>query len=300
MNWSAAVALDGGARHAESPARSPVDEEQAIMDMARRSGMYIDLYEAGQGPPVVLVHSSVSGNRQWKKLASLLGDRYRVLAPNLTGYGATPAWHDERPLTLDDAAAVVLAVCATLDGPIRLVGHSWGGALALAAAHRLGPKVSHLALYEPMLRGLLAAHGRHEAWLETEAMYADVRRLAAAGRWHDLGRRFTDYFGGDGAWDATPTARQDAVAAAIPPNVHEWDAASPPIAADAFGGTSAQVLLMCGSATRRALRDTAAVLRERFPDWPYEDVPGCGHMAPLSDPERINPLIADFLDTPVR
>jgi hypothetical protein len=39
-----------------------------------------------------------------------------------------------------------------------------------------------------MLRGLLAAHGRHEAWLATEAMYADVRRFAAAGRWRDLGR----------------------------------------------------------------------------------------------------------------
>ena len=268
------------------------------MDMARRPGIFVDLSEMGQGPPVVLVHSSVSGNRQWKKLGALLGDRYRVLAPNLTGYGATPPWHGERSLTLDDAAAVVLAVCATLEGPIRLVGHSWGGALALAAAHRLGTKVSHLALYEPMLRGLLAAHGRHEAWLETEAIFADVRRFAAAGRWHDLGRRFTDYFGGDGTWDATPPARQDAVAAMISPNVHEWDAASPPIAADDFGGVKAQVLLMCGSVTRRALRDTADVLRERFPHWRYEDIPGCRHMAPLSEPERINPRIASFLNLP--
>jgi pimeloyl-ACP methyl ester carboxylesterase len=273
--------------------------EEVIMDMARSSGMTIDLTEVGQGPPVVLVHSSVSGNRHWKKLGTLLGDRYRVLAPNLTGYGATPPWHGDRPLTVDDAAAVVLAVCAPLEGPIRLVGHSWGGALALATAHLLGPKVSHLALYEPMLRGLLAAHGRHEAWLETEAMYMDVRRFAAAGRWHDLGRRFTDYFSGEGAWDATPSARQDAVAAAIPPNVHEWDAASPPIAADAFGGITAQVLLLCGSATRRALRDTADVLHQRFPHWQYEDVAGCGHMAPLSEPERINPRIASFLDMSV-
>lgn len=268
------------------------------MDMARRSELFVDLAESGQGPPVVLVHSSVSGNRQWKRLGALLGDRFRVLTPNLTGYGATPPWHGERALTLADAAAPVLAVCAMLDAPIRLVGHSWGGAVALAAAQRLGPRISHLVLYEPMLRGLLAAHGRREAWADTEAMYADVRRLAAAGRWHELGRRFTDYFAGDGAWDATPPARQDAVAAAIPPNVHEWEAASPPIAADAFAGITARVLLLCGSATRRALRDTAAVLRDRFPDWTYEDVPGCGHMAPLAEPERINPRIARFLDPP--
>jgi hypothetical protein len=98
------------------------------MKAVPESSMRIDVAEVGSGPPVVLVHSSVSGNRQWKKLAAQLSDRYRVVMPNLIGYGNTPAWHSERPMTLQDAAEAVLAVCAQLDGPIRLVGHSWGGA----------------------------------------------------------------------------------------------------------------------------------------------------------------------------
>jgi len=93
-------------------------------------------------------------------------------------------------------------------------------------ANQLGAKVSHVAVYEPMLSGLLAASDRTEAAAEAAALYADVRRLGRAGHWHDLGRRFPDYFGGDGAWDASLPSRQDTIAAAIPPNVHEWDAGS--------------------------------------------------------------------------
>ncbi len=49
----------------------------------------IDYLEAGHGPTVILLHSSASGNRQWRALISRLSDRYRVVAPNLVGYGQT-------------------------------------------------------------------------------------------------------------------------------------------------------------------------------------------------------------------
>jgi pimeloyl-ACP methyl ester carboxylesterase len=44
---------------------------------------------------VVLVHGSVSGNRQWLTLTEALKDRYRVLAINLFGYGQTTRWPDK-------------------------------------------------------------------------------------------------------------------------------------------------------------------------------------------------------------
>ena len=52
----------------------------------------IDYADEGQGRPVVLIHSSVSGNRQWRALTEALSDRYRVLAVNLYGYGETTSW----------------------------------------------------------------------------------------------------------------------------------------------------------------------------------------------------------------
>ena len=84
------------------------------MSILRRGGLSIDCIDEGKGPPVVLSHSSVSGNRQWKRLIERLRGRYRVLAPNLHGYGKTTAWSEARTMTVEDAVQVLLGVCETL------------------------------------------------------------------------------------------------------------------------------------------------------------------------------------------
>ena len=55
----------------------------------------VDFLDVGSGPAVVLVHSSASGNRQWRNLTDALKDCYRIIAVNLYGYGDTPAWRNE-------------------------------------------------------------------------------------------------------------------------------------------------------------------------------------------------------------
>jgi pimeloyl-ACP methyl ester carboxylesterase len=262
-----------------------------------RNGLCIDYADAGNGPPVLLVHSSVSGNRQWRKLITQLGGRFRVIAPNLRGYGGSTPWHGERAQTLADAAQLVLDLvdALQLDAPLRIVGHSFGGAVALWAAHVLGARVSHLVLYEPMLPGLLTAHGRFEVAKETAALYAEVKRLSAAGDWMALGARFTDYFNGDGAWHASTPERRQGVADLLPPNPHEWDACVEPLPADMFSGVRARGLLMRGRETRPALAAMAALLHQRFTHWRLIDVAGCGHMAPLTHADEINRRIGEFL-----
>jgi pimeloyl-ACP methyl ester carboxylesterase len=267
------------------------------MPVIQHHGLHIDYLEAGRGAPVVLVHSSASGNRQWRKLIERLSPRQRVIAPNLFGNGATSAWRQPRRQTIVDAAQVVLGLVEALelDAPLRLVGHSWGGAVALQAAHVLGERVGKLVLYEPMLPGLLKAHGRLQAAAETEALHGHLQRCAASGDWMAAAERFTDYFNGDGAWAATPPERRQLLAGLLPPNLHEWDAAMAPLRAEAFGGVSAQTLLMRGRASRPALVEMVSVLYQRFRHWQLVDVAGCGHMAPLTHAAVINAWIVDFL-----
>ena len=72
----------------------------------------VDFLEAGSsGPVVMLVHSSVSGARQWRRLMDDLKDRFRVRAVNLFGYGKTPPWPNEVRQSLDDQARLVEARC---------------------------------------------------------------------------------------------------------------------------------------------------------------------------------------------
>jgi hypothetical protein len=90
----------------------------------------VDYLEAGSpGPVVMLVHSSVSGARQWRRLMDDLKDKFRVRAVNLFGYGKTPPWPAEATQTLSDQARLVEAALPPDAGEIYLVGHSFGGSV---------------------------------------------------------------------------------------------------------------------------------------------------------------------------
>lgn len=78
-----------------------------------------------------------------------LKDRYRVLAINLFGYGETTPWPGNSPQTLYAQAQLVLALGEGIEEPLHLVGHSFGGSLALKAASLLGSRVGRLILLEP-------------------------------------------------------------------------------------------------------------------------------------------------------
>src|SRR5262245_11053067 len=119
------------------------------MPILSKGRLRIDYTDDGAGQPVVLIHSSVSGNRQWRALTDALKDRYRVLAINLLGYGETTPWPGTGPQSLYAQAQLVVALGEELGAPLHLVGHSFGGSVALKAADLLGSRVGSLILLEP-------------------------------------------------------------------------------------------------------------------------------------------------------
>ena len=70
------------------------------MPILEKDDVVLDYLETGQGTTVILIHSTVSGNRQWKTLMEDLGRDFRVLAPNLRGYGKTSSWLEPNPFYL--------------------------------------------------------------------------------------------------------------------------------------------------------------------------------------------------------
>ena len=101
------------------------------MPVLSKGSLQIDYADDGQGDPVILIHSSVSANRQWRTLTEALKDRYRVCAVNLFGYGETTTWPGDAPQSLYAQSQLVLALSEELGGHVHLVGHSFGGSVAL-------------------------------------------------------------------------------------------------------------------------------------------------------------------------
>lgn len=256
----------------------------------------VDVLEAGHGPLVVLVHSAVSGARQWKKLMETLAPAHRVLAPNLFGYGRTPPWPGHRTQSLaDQAGLVVRAVPDGAEG-ISMAGHSLGGGVAMKAAALLGPRVERLLLWEPNPFYLLNQAGRREAFEEAWDMRAIVRRGGDTGDWTGAAELFADYWAGAGTWAAMPDDRRAAFTEALKPNYHEWDTVmneTTPVAAW-VEQLPRRTLVCYDPGTMRPMREIVEILRAWTP-WEFLEVPGAGHMAPYARPELANPIIAKFL-----
>ena len=90
--------------------------------------------EAGAGPGVVCLHSNASTSAQWRGLIDLLATDHHVLAPDLYGAGKSADWHSDRVIGLGDEVSFIEPVLLKAGKTISLVGHSYGGAVALMAA----------------------------------------------------------------------------------------------------------------------------------------------------------------------
>src|SRR5438105_157282 len=142
-----------------------------------------DFLEAGSGPVVMLLHSSVSGTRMWRRLMDDLKDDFHVRAVNLYGYGRTPRWLSDIVQSLGDQARLVETALPTNADTVCLVGHSFGGSVAMKLAARLGGRVTKLVLLETNPFYLLEQASRTDAFAEVMDLRNRIKKFGALGEW---------------------------------------------------------------------------------------------------------------------
>jgi pimeloyl-ACP methyl ester carboxylesterase len=253
--------------------------------------------EAGAGPGVVCVHSNASSSSQWRALMDRLSPRFHVLAADAYGAGKSPPWPTDRTVTLHDEVALLEPVLARAGDPLSLVGHSYGGAVALLAALRQPQRIRRLVLYEPTLFGLLDAESPapNEADGIRGAVASAVRELAA-GRRGGAAERFIDYWMGGGTWARMPEPRRGPIEASVV-NVQGWATAlfGEPTPLSAFGAVELPVLLLVGKESPASSRGVARLLARALPNLQRVELDGLGHMGPITHPEIVNAAIEVFL-----
>jgi pimeloyl-ACP methyl ester carboxylesterase len=262
--------------------------------MSDRRLFATDFIETGTGPLVVLVHASMSGARQWGTLTEVLQNRFRLRAINLFGYGRTADWPAEEPPTLDDYAELVLSALPDDTKTVALVGHSFGGAVAMQAARRLGARAARLVLIEPSIFSLLEVHGRREAYAEIMAVARDMGLNPPA----QAAERFIDYWSGPSSWAQTADARKAAYVRSVGLVRREFGAAfGQRTALEDWGAAlPRQTLVMFAADTTRPSREVADLLSLTGAGWDFARMIRGGHMSPVTQPQLVNPVIAQFLD----
>jgi pimeloyl-ACP methyl ester carboxylesterase len=112
----------------------------------------------GTGPALVLVHGSFCDHRtNWQYVAPELARHFTVHALARRGRGKTDATAGH---SVNDEADDVAALIEAIDGPVHLLGHSYGALVALAAAARADRRLAKLILYEPPLPGIVSPDTR--------------------------------------------------------------------------------------------------------------------------------------------
>jgi magnesium chelatase accessory protein len=109
----------------------PLREHSRFVDAA---GLRWHVQTLGSGPPLLLLHGTGASSHSWRDVAPLLGDRFRLIIPDLPGHAFTRGTLAGGP-TLDSMAEALAALLATL-GVARpgVAGHSAGAAIACRMA----------------------------------------------------------------------------------------------------------------------------------------------------------------------
>jgi pimeloyl-ACP methyl ester carboxylesterase len=274
--------------------------------VAAPDGVPIAAFETGvparssDHPTLILVHGTTADHTAFRAVAPVLGRSRHIVAIDRRGRGAsgdargadgrTAAYAIEREY--DDLAAVAHAV-ATLDGrPPDVLGHSYGGRVALGAAAR-SDDIRRLVVYEgappagdwpyrPIgverrIRAHLE-HGNGEAALETffrEIVGLDAAALAA--------------YRANPVWPARVAAARTLI--------RELDGEGSSAASiEALGGVAVPVLLVLGTASREPFAAATTALAERLPRAMIARIEGAAHAAHHTHVPEFVSAVEAFLD----
>lgn len=241
--------------------------------------------------PVLALHGSASTGRLWRGTADYLRGRYRLIAPDLPGYGSTSK---RTARDIPDIAGVVLG---SMVEPMHLVGHGHGAAVALEIALLQPELVKSLTLIEPALFHLLRDGDPSDLALFIELASMAERLSTASASSPTAGMRaYVDFWHGAGAWRRTSeNLRQEL-------ERHKEQVSRDLAAALSAAWPASRCReLVCPTLAVMALDSPIASLRvtemvaEAIPGARLAMVPDAGHMALLTDPHIVNPMIAAHL-----
>jgi pimeloyl-ACP methyl ester carboxylesterase len=266
-------------------------------------GTAVTVRETGSGTPVVLLHCTGGSGNQWRGVADALTEHssaagYRLITPDLRGFGGSEPWNGRGPMRLADDAAIVRALADEAGEPVHLVGHSYGGAVALIAALHAPQRIRSLTLIEPAAFFLLRGGNA-----EDEALFAEIAAVgnriasgAGCGEHRPALEHFVDYWSGDGTWRAMAPEAQSALCRRIGAiALNFWTTTGERTPLDAVSRLSRPTLLLRGGRSRPIARRIIERLVWTLPNATLREIEGAGHMLPLTHPIPVAQAIGDHV-----
>jgi pimeloyl-ACP methyl ester carboxylesterase len=247
---------------------------------------------AGTGPPVVLLHAGVADRRMWAAQIPVLADRYRVLAPDLPGYGDASL----APGPLSNVAEVIGFLDDQGIAASALVGASFGGRVALEVATAHPDRVTALVLLCPGLRGV-APTDASEAFDEREEGLIEAGDVDGA-----VALNVDTWLGPDAGDDARSLlTRMQRRAFDVQIAADEWPD-PPTMVPDEvdLGGITVPTTVVLGELDVDWLQAAARTVADGVPGATLVELGWAGHLPSLERPGEAAALVLEALGDPAR
>jgi pimeloyl-ACP methyl ester carboxylesterase len=247
---------------------------------------------AGVGPSVVLVPGSCSTGAAWRPIIAAWKGQFRCVTTSLLGYGRT---QERRPLgdpSIAYEAGTLETVIRRAGGRVHLVGHSFGGLVALAVALRGEVELASLVILEAPAAEILRDRDEHEhyrAFREmTDAYFSAFNR----GNAEAIGAMI-DFYGGTGTFASWPSRVSAYAVETTAVNILDWASAYEyPLRAAELATVNIPVLVIHGGASHPAVQKANGLLSKCMPKAALATIEGAAHFMISTHPSRVAELIA--------
>jgi len=265
------------------------------------NGVNINYYEAGQGPPVILLHGFGACAYTWRYLIPALAEQHRVLTMDLKGYGLSDKPRDGH-YAVSDQAEMVAAFIRRLDlHDLVIMGHSMGGGVTLLTYFKVREdkdwRLKRLVLIDS------AGYPQKMPWFIRMAKIPGLNTVVT----RLLSPRFATYlvlkkcyynkdkiteeqidtYAYYGSLPGAPEAVRQTARQVVPDNMEAVTAQ--------YKTISVPVLIIWGAEDEVVPLKVARNFKRDIPDSELAVISKCGHIPLEEEPQETRRIIGDFL-----
>jgi len=273
-----------------------VEYLKQVMNYITLNKQRIAYLDRGEGPSIILVHCSSASHKEWKSLIRILETGYRVLAPDLLGYGESESWSENAAAATVSDVDVVEAMIELADSPVVLVAHSYGAAVCMQTAYnqalRKRNTIRGLILIEPVSFHLLRTESCISEWQAISKVGRQCISAVAEGKNRQAANAYMGFWLGWLKWRLAPKRFRVEVMRSVNKVAKEFQTIFElKQSADDYAIITCPISLLAGRRSPRPALKVIELLDDAIPHARCVRIDSAGHMSPFTHQNEVNELI---------